>query len=150
MKLKKNVLATLLFGCALSGSVFAEKITYDKALSDSKTYQASLPNYKNATSGLSAAESSSAGTPNQMGKWVNVGGVTLQSAGAYTTMLTPSALNTKCIKGDKGFIPKKTTTYKRECTYWQQIGSNDSMHCRKWENIATHSYHENGYKAQCR
>ncbi|WP_196584142.1 hypothetical protein, partial [Aliivibrio fischeri] len=121
-----------------------------KAVADSKAYEESLPHYENATTALSSAESSSTGGANQMGKWVNVGAIDLQSTGAYATMLTPSALNTSCVKGDKGFVPKKTTTYKRECVYWQQIGSNDSMHCRKWENIATHSYHKNGYKAECR
>ncbi|MGF1903508.1 hypothetical protein [Aliivibrio salmonicida] len=150
MKINTHTLATLLLGSLLSGSVLAEKVTYDKAVADSKAYQDSLPHYKNATTGLSSAESDSRGIPNQMGRWVNLGGVSLQHSGGYTTMLTPSALNTGCIKGDKGFIPKKTTTYKRECTYWQQIGSNGSMHCRNWENIATHSYHDNGYKAECR
>ncbi|MGR6863476.1 hypothetical protein ACU5EH_25770 [Aliivibrio salmonicida] len=152
MKMKKKILTTVLLGCLFSGSALAEKVTYDKAVADSNAYQASLPNYENATSGLSAAESASTGTPNQMGKWVNVGGIALQSAGAYTTMLTPNALNTSCIKGEKGFVPKKTTKTEKVCSSWRPSYSDnsDSEECNGWETKTTHSYHDNGYKAECR
>ncbi|WP_300178586.1 hypothetical protein [uncultured Aliivibrio sp.] len=152
MKMKKKILTTVLLGCLFNGSALAEKVTYDKAVADSNAYQESLPNYENATSGLSPAESSSTGTPNQMGKWVNLGGVSLASAGAYTTMLTPNALNTSCIKGEKGFVPKKTTKTERVCTWWQGTGSDESnaQVCQHWETKVTHSYHDNGYKAECR
>lgn len=152
MTMKKNVIATVLLGCLFSGSALAEKVTYDKAVADSNAYQESLPNYENATSGLSPAESSSTGTPNQMGKWVNLGGVSLASAGAYTTMLTPNALNTSCIKGEKGFVPKKTTKTEKVCSGWRPSYSDnsDAEICEGWIMETTHSYHDNGYKAECR
>lgn len=52
MKMKKTLLATVLFGCVLSGSVFAEKVTYDKAVADAQAYHDSLPQYENAIEGL--------------------------------------------------------------------------------------------------
>ncbi len=151
MKKKKKILTTVLLGCLFSGSALAEKVTYDKAVADSNAYQASLPSYENATSGLSPAESASTGTPNQMGKWVSLGEVSLASAGAYTTMLTPNALNTSCIKGEKGFVPKKTTKTEKVCTSWGSGSDNSSGRpCNYWETKTTHSYHDNGYKAECR
>ncbi|MGR6862918.1 hypothetical protein ACU5EH_23325 [Aliivibrio salmonicida] len=143
MKMKKNILTTVLLGCLFNGSALAEKVTYDKAVADSNAYQESLPNYKNATTGLSAAESSSAGTPNQMGRWVSVGGIALQNAGSYTTMLTPSALNTSCIKGEKGFVPTKTE--KKE-SYCVQGGDK----CNFWGTRIVITYEEYGHKAECR
>ncbi|AAW88276.1 hypothetical protein VF_B0034 (plasmid) [Aliivibrio fischeri ES114] len=140
MKMKKTLLATVLFGCVLSGSVFAEKVTYDKAVADAQAYHDSLPQYENAIEGLGPDEtgSTTAGA-NQMGKWVNLGASSIKSAGAYTTMLAPSAIGKSCIKGDRGWISKT----REECI----IFNGGSTSCRKYR---TELDAENGYKAECR
>jgi hypothetical protein len=105
MKMKKKILATVLFGCALSGSAFAEKVTYEKALADAKAYQDSLPHHENAVSGLEPWEAGDAtAAANQMGKWVNIGAINYQVAGAV--ILSPDSIGKKCSKGTIGFVPK--------------------------------------------
>ncbi|MGR6830896.1 hypothetical protein [Aliivibrio wodanis] len=106
MKIKKKLLATVLFGCVLSGSAFADKVTYDKAVADSKAYQDSLPHYENERSGLGPDETGgTSASANQMGKWVKLGSsIQFYQTGQYSSLLSQNAEGQPCIKGDKGFI----------------------------------------------
>nr|WP_172684991.1 hypothetical protein [Aliivibrio fischeri] len=140
MKMKKKILATVLFGCALSGSAFAEKVTYEKALADAKAYQDSLPNHENAVSGLEPWEAGdTTAAANQMGKWVKLGSSTMLNAGQYASVLSPNAAGQSCLKGEKGFI----AGIKKECIQWNSGGS----FCYK-EKISLSM--DTGFKAECR
>ena len=140
MKMKKKILATVLFGCALSGSAFAEKVTYEKAVADAKAYQDSLPHYENETTGLKDWEAGDAtAAANQMGKWVKLGSSTMLNAGQYASVLAPSAAGQSCLKGEKGFIANT----KSECTRWNSGG----WQCQ--ESVTTLDI-GNGFKAECR
>ncbi|MGR6862919.1 hypothetical protein ACU5EH_23330 [Aliivibrio salmonicida] len=141
----KYTLLPALIGCLLSGAVLAEKVTYQKAVADSKAYQEALPNYENATTGLSSSESNSTATANQMGKWVKLSLIPLENAGVYSKMLTSNATGTSCIKGSKGIIPtmrKSTNRCKdkedKKCDYYKSV------------TVATYENYSHGYKAECR
>ena len=141
MKMKKKILTTVLLGCLFSGSALAEKVTYDKAVADSKAYQDSLPNYENATTGLSAAESASTGTPNQMGKWIRLSLIPFDNAGSYSKVLTSRSIGAPCIKGSKGIIP----------TTKNGSGSCDDNSCSYWNDVTQTTYnYSHGYTAECR
>ena len=139
MKIKKKLLATVLFGCALSSSVFAEKVTYDIAVADAKAYQDSLPHYEKAMGGLELGEINGGSSANQMGTWVKLGSSTMLNAGQYASVLAPSAAGQSCLKGEKGFI----ASTKEECTRWNSGG----WQCQ--ESVTTLDI-GNGFKAECR
>ncbi|GEK15410.1 hypothetical protein [Aliivibrio fischeri] len=140
MKMKKKILATVLFGCALSGSAFAEKVTYEKAVADAKAYQDSLPHYENETTGLKDWEAGDAtAAANQMGKWVKLGSSTMLNAGQYASVLAPSAAGQSCLKGEKGFIASTQS----ECVQWNSGGS----FCYKYKTSLSM---DSGFKAECR
>ncbi|MGR6863475.1 hypothetical protein ACU5EH_25765 [Aliivibrio salmonicida] len=137
----KYTLLSALLGCLLSGTVLAEKVTYDKAVADSKAYQDSLPNHDNATSGLSAAESASTGTPNQMGKWIRLSLIPFDNAGSYSKVLTSRSIGAPCIKGSKGIIPT-TKNSSSDC---------DGNSCSYWKDVTQTTYnYSHGYTAECR
>ena len=139
MKIKKKLLATVLFGCVLSGSAFADKVTYDKAVADSKAYQDSLPHYENAASGLASWEEEGDSSANQMGTWVNIGAASIKNAGIHSSMLAPSAIGKSCLKGDKGWISKT----REECIEF----NGGQSQCEKYRTVLDA---ENGFKADCR
>ncbi|MUK41553.1 hypothetical protein GNP61_08255 [Aliivibrio fischeri] len=139
--MKTKVLATLFLGCVLSGSAFAEKVTYDKAVADSKAYEESLPHYENATTGLSSAESNSTATANQMGKWVRLSLIPFDNAGSYSKILTSKAIGAPCIKGSKGIIP----------TTKNSSGNCSGSGCDYWQTVTQETYnYSKGYTAECR
>ncbi len=139
--MKKNIIASVLLGCVFSGSVLAEKVTYEKAVADSKAYQEALPNYENATTGLSPAESNSTATANQMGKWVRLSLIPFDNAGSYSKVLTSRSIGAPCIKGSKGIIP----------TTKNGSGSCDNNSCSYWNDVTQTTYnYSHGYTAECR
>ena len=140
--MKKNIIASVLFGCLCSsGSVLAEKITYEKAVADSNAYHSSLPNYKNSTSGLSSAEASSTARANQTGKWVKLSLIPLDSAGSYSKILTPHSIGASCIKGSKGIIPTRKNS----------TSSCNANSCDYWKEVIQKTYnYSHGYTAECR
>lgn len=138
MKIKKKLLATVLFGCVLSGSAFADKVTYDKAVADSKAYQDSLPHYENETTGLGPDETGGENSANKMGKWVKLGSSSLNNAGEYSSILLPTSQGKSCLKGDKGWI----STMERRC-----VASSASGFCRESIEIVNT---KSGFKAECR
>ncbi|GEK16038.1 hypothetical protein [Aliivibrio fischeri] len=139
MKIKKKLLATVLLGCVLSGSALADKVTYDKAVADSKAYQDSLPHYENERSGLGPDETGGENSANKMGKWVKLGSSTMLNAGQYASVLAPSATGKSCLKGEKGFI----ASTRSKCVQWNSGGS----FCYKYETSLSM---DNGFKAECR
>ena len=138
MKIKKKLLTTVLFGCALSGSALAEKVTYEKAVADSKAYQDSLPHYENETIGLRPDETGGESSANKMGKWVNLGTSSIKNAGQHSSILTPNALGQSCVKGSKGWISKMESV----C-----VSASASGFCRIPIEILDVN---NGYKVECR
>ena len=139
MKIKKKLLTTVLFGCALSGSALAEKVTYEKAVADAKAYQDSLPHYENEIVGLKVGETGGESSANKMGKWVKLGSSTMLNAGQYASVLAPSAAGKSCLKGEKGFI----ATTQKKCERWNSGGS----FCYEY---STSLNINNGFKAECR
>ena len=140
--MKKNIIASVLFGCLFSsGSVLAEKVTYEKAVSDAKVYQNSLPNYENEISGLGASELNSIGKSNQIGKWVKLSLIPFDSAGTYSKILTLHSIGASCIKGSKGIIPTQKNT----------TSSCDNNSCDYWKDVTQTTYnYSHGYTVECR
>ena len=138
MKIKKKILASVLFGCVLSTSAFAEKVTYDKAVADAKAYQDSLPHYEKAMGGLELGEINGDSSANKMGKWVNLGTSSIKNAGQYSSILTPNALGQSCVKGSKGWVSKMESV----C-----VSASASGFCRIPIEILDVN---NGYKVECR
>ena len=139
IKMKKLILAVLLSGL-FTGSVLAEKVTYDQAVESTKAYQDAMNKIDQgtATEGLSASESGGEGGTNQLGRWVNVGSSSLDNAGQYSLILAPNSQGKSCVKGDKGWISKTVS----EC-----VSSSSSGFCRDSINIIDT---DNGFKAECR
>nr|AKN37824.1 hypothetical protein [Aliivibrio fischeri] len=94
--MKKPLILSALLVSAISGTAFAEKVTYEQALNDSNAYLDSLPQHEKATSGLSDAEQNPTSSQNQMGTWVEVGG-------AFSGVeLTRDSIGKKCVVGMRG------------------------------------------------